>query len=234
MTKDRDHTLKYKRLVDNLRESIQNGVYKVHDRIPTEYEFIEQYGVSRVTVRKALKELEDEGLLERCRGKGTFVSMPRIERDLKMVTSFHASCELLGLQASATVLSRQLIAPDERDLEALACDPGKPVVEIRRLCMADGMPVMLETNHFSSDYEWLMHEDLNTSLYALLKSRKIEPDKAIHEISLCRADEEDARRLDTEINEALLRVVETIYDQKGKPLHTSEQHVRGDRFTFRI
>ncbi len=233
-TADKVQTPKYRQLLDTLRRSIQNGTYQVRDKIPSENELSERYDVSRVTVRRALKELEEEGLLERRQGKGTFVSMPRIQRDLKMVTSFHASCELMGLVGSARVLSRQLVAPGEQDVKALNCDPDKPIVEIRRVCLADDKPVMLEKNRFSSEYAWLLKENLNTSLYELLASRKIEPDKAIHEISLWKADEEDARYLGTEIGEALLRVVETIYDQKGKPLHTSEQHVRGDRFTFRI
>ena len=227
-------TPKYRQLLDTLRGSILNGTYRVHDRIPSENELSAHFDVSRVTVRRALKELEEEGLLERRRGKGSFVSMPRIQRDLKMVTSFHASCEMMGLVASARVLSGCLISPDERDVKVLGCDPAGQVVEIRRLCLADDVPVMLEVNHFSPDYAWLLQEDLNVSLYGLLRSRRIEPDKAIHEISLWKSDQEDARWLGTGIGDALLRVVEAIYDQKGNPLHTSEQHVRGDRFTFRI
>ena len=225
---------KYKRLLDELRRSIQAGDYQVHDRIPSEKELGERFDVSRVTVRRALQELTAEGLLEKHQGKGTFVSMPRIRRDLRSVTSFHASCELMGLHGSARVLGMQLVNPDARDIEALGCTAQDKIVEIRRICLADDMPVMLEINHFSAEYSWLLEENLNQSLYQTLEQHKIEPDKAIHEISLCRADNEDAKWLDTEEGEALLEVVETIFDQHGKPLHTSCQHVRGDRFTFRI
>ncbi|MBQ6527015.1 MAG: GntR family transcriptional regulator [Clostridia bacterium] len=225
---------KYRRLLETLRTEIQQGIYQVHDRIPSEKELRERFDVSRVTVRRALKELTDEGLLVRYQGKGTFVSMPKIQRDLKSVTSFHASCTLMGLTGSARVISSQMTAPGERDMKELQLDADARVVEIRRLCMADGEPVMLEINHFSEEYAWLLEEDLSASLYGLLAEKKIEPDKAIHEISLCRADDVDARYLDTEKGEALLCVEETIFDQKGRPLHTSLQHIRADRFTFRI
>ena len=225
---------KYRQLLERLRSAIMEGEYQIHDRIPSEKELGEKYEVSRVTVRRALKELSDEGLLERHQGKGTFVSMPRIQRDVRSVTSFHASCELMGLHGSAKVLSARYVAATREDITALGCEEDHEIVEIRRLCLADDMPVMLEINHFARRYEWLLQEDLNTSLYAILASHKIEPGKAMHEISLCRADAEDAAWLETEEGEALLRVAETIYDQKGRPLHTSQQHVRGDRFTFRI
>lgn len=234
MSQFQEQEPKYRRLLETLRTEIQQGIYQVHDRIPSEKELRERFDVSRVTVRRALKELTDEGLLVRYQGKGTFVSMPKIQRDLKSVTSFHTSCTLMGLTGSARVISSQMTVPGERDMKELQLDADARVVEIRRLCMADGEPVMLEINHFSEEYAWLLDEDLSASLYGLLAGRKIEPDKAIHEISLCRADDVDARYLDTEKGEALLCVEETIFDQKGHPLHTSLQHIRADRFTFRI
>ena len=164
---------KYKRLLDTIRSEIQRGIYQVHDQIPSEKELGERFDVSRVTVRRALKELTEEGLLERYQGKGTYVSMPRIQRDLRSVTSFHASCTMMGLKGSARVILRQLIAPTERDLRELQLSGDAHVIEVRRLCLADDAPVMLEME-------------------------------------------------------------ETIFDQKGKPLHTSCQHIRADRFTFRI
>ncbi len=225
---------KYRRLLHSLRSESQRGIYQLHDRIPSEKELGERFEVSRVTVRRALRELTEEGLLVRYQGKGTYVSMPKIQRDLRSVTSFHASCRMMGLKGSARVILRQLVQPTARDIREMQLTGKEPVIEVRRLCLADGVPVMLEINHFAPTYAWLLDEDLSGSLYQMLSERGVEPDKAIHEISLCRADEEDARWLDTAKGEALLRVEETIFDQKGNPLHTSCQHIRGDRFTFRI
>ena len=152
---------KYKRLLDTIRSEIQRGIYQVHDQIPSEKELGERFDVSRVTVRRALKELTEEGLLERYQGKGTYVSMPRIQRDLRSVTSFHASCTMMGLKGSARVILRQLIAPTERDLRELQLSGDAHVIEVRRLCLADDAPVMLEINHFPPQYAWLLDEDLS-------------------------------------------------------------------------
>ena len=86
----------YKQLMQKLRADIQSGVYPVHSRIPSEQELCETYQVSRVTVRKALSELTQEGLLKRHQGKGTFVGIPRIQKDLRNVNSFHDACRMMG------------------------------------------------------------------------------------------------------------------------------------------
>lgn len=86
----------YKQLMQKLRADIQSGVYPVHSRIPSEQELCETYQVSRVTVRKALSELTQEGLLKRHQGKGTFVGIPRIQKDLRNVNSFHDACRMMA------------------------------------------------------------------------------------------------------------------------------------------
>lgn len=224
----------YKQLMQKLRADIQSGVYPVHSRIPSEQELCETYQVSRVTVRKALSELTQEGLLKRHQGKGTFVGIPRIQKDLRNVNSFHDACRMMGCTPSTRVLHVQWTHPEEADRVALGCEADEQVVEIVRLRLADDMPVMLETNHFPPAYAWLMEEDLSGSLYALLAEKGMEARQAIHEVSLCYATPAQAKALDVAPGDALLCLHEVIYDQSGHPLHTSHQVIRGDRFTFRI
>jgi len=107
-------------------------------------------------------------------------------------------------------------------------------VEIVRLRLADGQPVMLETNRFPMAYESLLAEDLTGSLYRLLEMQGAEASRGIHEISLCYATPVQAKLLGVEPGAALLQLNQIIYDQNGAPLHTSHQVIRGDRFTFRI
>lgn len=224
----------YRQLMARLREDIENGVYPVHGRIPSEQELCEGYGVSRVTVRKALAELTREGLLERHQGKGTFVCLPRIRKDLRVVNSFTEACRMMGVTPSTRVIHAQWQQADEDDCGQLLCTPQDRVVEVLRLRSADGMPVMLERNRFPAEYGWLLEEKLDGSLYALLRSRMIDCGQASHEVSLGYATASDARLLGIEQGAALLDLNETIYDMNGRPLHTSRQRIRGDRFTFRI
>lgn len=224
----------YRQLMQKLRGDIAAGVYPVHSRIPSEQELCESYGVSRVTVRKALAELTQEGLLKRRQGKGTFVSLPRIRKDLHDVNSFHDACRMIGCTPGTRVIHAVMAHPGEEEKEALLLAEGDQVVEVVRLRLADGMPVMLETNRFAPRFDYLLGCDMTGSLYALLRERGEEPAQAIHDISLCYATPAQAKHLDVAPGDALLSLHEVIYNQHGQPLHTSQQFIRGDRFTFRI
>ena len=93
---------------------------------------------------------------------------------------------------------------------------------------------MLETNCFPDSCAWLLEDALDASLYHLLESHGLVPTRGVHEISLCYATAAQARLLDVNAGDALLRLDQVIFDQNGAPLHTSHQVIRGDRFTFRI
>ncbi len=224
----------YRQLMAHLRSDIGAGVYPQGSKIPSEQELGQTYQVSRVTVRKALAELSEEGLLKRCQGKGTFVSAPLLCRDLRdNVRSFHESCASMGFTADTRVISARVQEASAADKSRLQARE-KQVVCLRRLRLASGLPVMLEENHFPMAYAWLLDEDLTGSLYHLLAERGVEPKRGLHEISLCYATGEAARLLRVEEGAALLQLCEVIYDQHGGILHTSWQLIRGDRFTFRI
>ena len=225
----------YRQLMQRLRSDIAAGVYPAHSRIPSEPELCVTYGVSRVTVRKALAELTREGLLRRMQGKGTFVCAPRIRRSLQDVNSFHEACRLMGRTPGTKVITAQVTrAGEDVAAELLLKGEHPQCVEIVRLRTADSLPVMLETNCFPVSCDWLLQEPLDGSLYELLEVRDLVPTRGIHEISLCYATPAQARLLQVNAGDALLRLDQVICDQHGTPLHTSHQVIRGDRFTFRI
>ena len=118
--------------------------------------------------------------------------------------------------------------------EELNMSRGGKVLEVLRVCRGDGVPVVLERNHFSMAYAWLQDQDLTGSLYGLLREYGVEPKLALHDVSIRFAGEEEAKLLETEAGVPLIRLHEVIYDQRGRPLHNSHQLIRGDRFVFRI
>lgn len=223
----------YRQMMQRIRADIAAGIYPANGRIPSEAELGVKYQVSRVTVRKALAELTSEGLLCRMQGKGTYVCAPRLKTSLRDVTSFHEACAMMGCIPGTKVISAQII-PAEKDLQEKLDLTGDEAVEIVRLRLADGQPVMLETNRFSMAYSFLLASDQTGSLYQLLSRRGIEAAGGVHEISLCHATAQQAKLLGIEAGDALLMLDQVIYDQNGAPLHTSRQVIRGDRFTFRI
>ncbi len=224
----------YKQLKDKLYADIKSGVYPVHSRIPSEPELCQHYCVSRVTVRKALSDLTEEGLLIRMQGKGTFVAMPKLKRDLRDVTGFSDACRDMGKVPGAILIQAFSTKPSLKDATDLHISEEDSVIEILRLRLSDNMPVMFEKNVFSQGYQYLLSEDLSGSLYDILLRHHVEPHRATHDISLCHATAQQAKYLEVENGEALLHLYEVIYDKLGQPIHTSVQYIRGDRFTFRI
>ena len=224
----------YAQLMQKIKNSISNGELKTGSKIAAEQELCAQYGVSRITVRKAISELEKQGILEKKQGKGTFVTVPAIHRKLHAVNSFHDTCRMNGQHPSTrTIVSKTLIA-SRSDVEELGVAIGARVVETVRVHFADKIPVILEENHFSMAYSYLLESDLNGSLYNLLSECGAEPAQATHVISIKKASRQVAGLLKIEEGTSLLYLHEVIYDKKGRPLHTSSQYIRGDIFTFRI
>ena len=126
------------------------------------------------------------------------------------------------------------IEADANDIADLNLREGDRVVETLRVRSADGEPVALEKNHFSTVYSYLENENLNGSLYNVLRDYGVEPKQATHDISMTFATEAQAKLLNIEPGSPLMRLKEVVYDQKGRPLHNSVQLIRGDRFVFRI
>lgn len=224
----------YHQLMQRIIADIEQGTYPTGSRIPPEHELEQLYQVSRVTVRRALAELTSEGLLERKQGKGTFVSIPRGSMKLKSLHSFHDSCKMNKVTPSTDVIHVKETAANGSDSEELSLPQGSRVLETLRVRRADGVPVVLERNRFSMAYAWLQDQDLDGSLYGLLREYGVEPKLAVHDISLKFASAEEAGMLETESGTPLICLHEVIYDQKGRPLHNSTQLIRGDRFVFRI
>ena len=224
----------YHQLMQRISDDIEKGTYPIGSRIPPEHELEETYQVSRVTVRRALSELTAEGLLERKQGKGTFVSAPRISQDLKSIHSFHDSCRQNGVRPTTRVIHVMEVPADSADIADLSVRKGDRVVETLRVRSADGEPVVLEKNHFSMGYAYLENENLNGSLYNVLRDYGVEPRQATHDISLAYATEAQAKLLNIVPGSPLMRLREVVYDQRGRALHNSVQLIRGDRFVFRI
>lgn len=225
----------YRQIIDRIRGDIESGLYKVGDRIPTESELCDKYNVSRITVRKAVESLSEEGLLIRKQGKGTYVSAPYIpHKNLKQISSFHEACAGLGKMPSTRAVSVKSKAASSRECRELNVKAGSNCIETVRLRMADRVPVMLEINRFSMGYSYLMDSDLSGSLYNMLREYGVEAVEASHDISIHYAESYEAELLGVLLGDPLILLHEVVYDQNGRPIHSSDQYIRGDIFTLRI
>ena len=225
----------YQQLMVRLRNDIKAGVYVAGGRIPSEMVLCSTYGVSRVTVRKAVSDLVQEGLLVRMQGKGTFVAEEKIQRDLQHITSFTEACLAMGHTVSSKIISTQLEMLSAQDNAKLKLVDNEKVISISRVRYCDKKPVLLEVNHYPSRYDFLLTADNEGSQYQVLKQHGIIPSSAIHDISLGHANQFVSKHLTTtKEGDALLLLHELVFDQYGEPLHMSQQWICGDLIVFRI
>lgn len=226
----------YVQLMEELETSIRNGVYKPGDKIMTEAEMAREYGVSLITVRKAVGSLMEKGLVVRKQGKGTFVTKPKYSRNMKKLQSFTEMCEQMGVKPGARVLENRLIAADKKVADRLGIEPGSNVVYISRLRLADGEPVQVEKSYFPLKYAFLLEEDLNDgSMFECLKEKagaKVASSEKM--IELCRATAEEAALMDVKKGDYLLLVKSTAYDENGEPMYAGIQLINGDRFSLYV
>src|SRR5215471_18788355 len=135
----------YYQIMNQLREKISAGEYTVDDALPPERELVETYQVSRMTIRQAIIELVNEGILVRRKGIGTFVAPPKLEQALSRLTSFTEDMARRGLKAGARVISFEEIVPEPVIRKTLGLGSEDKAYECVRVRLADDEPMALET-----------------------------------------------------------------------------------------
>ncbi len=208
------------------------------DRIPSESDLCRLFEVSRTTVRQAVNELQNEGYLASRKGKGTFVSGPKIVEGLvQNLCGFTEDMSKRGFKVSSLILE-QAVAPAPESVAALLqVPPGSPVIRIRRIRNLDGEPVALTTTHVPESLcPGLVREDLREqSLYFLLENRyglRIHRGRRV--IGARPAGQEVARLLKVNVNSPLLVLDNVSYLEDGRPLECFQSYHRGDITQFEI
>jgi len=226
----------YVQLMNEVEKSIKNGEYKPGDKLLTETEMAKKYGVSLITVRKAIGSLMEEGLVVRKQGKGTFVTRPKLSRNMKKLQSFSEMCAQMGVVPGAKMLENRLVPADARVAEALGIEPGSNVVHISRLRYADQEPVQIETSYFPLKYAFLLDAKFDdNSLFDHLREKSgARVASSEKQIELCRATAEEAELLGVKKGDAMLCVRSTAFDKNGEPMYAGVQIINGDRFTLYV
>lgn len=162
----------YYQLKEILIDKIVSREWKVGEKIPTEFELCEEYNVSRITVRQALTELEQEGFVKRKQGKGTFVSIPKIEQNLMSFYSFSEEFRKRGLEPHNEVLGFSIQTPKKDVRKYLKLDESDQVIYIKRLRYADNVLMAIERTYLPSAlFHGLSKEQVESkSLYDIMRS----------------------------------------------------------------
>lgn len=227
----------YIRIKDWLREAIEKGDYRPGDRIPTEHELMQRFGVSRSTVRQAITELVLEGWLYRVQGSGTYVARPKYRQTLSRLTSFTEDMRLLGLTPRSRLLVCRVEQADGKLAAFLGIRPGEEVVRIERLRFAGDEPMALNTSVLPKHLiPGLEREDLESrSLYEILERRYgLLLSRAEQTLEPALADPYAAELLGVPVGAPLLLVEGVVYLKNGTPVEWVRILYRGDRYKFHI
>lgn len=235
MLDQRSHLPLHQQLKAAIEDRILSGEWLPGTQVPSERELCEQYKISRITVRQALTTLVMEGHLIRTQGRGTFVASPRIEQQLTQLTGFTQDMQARGKRPSAQVLEAASIPALPNVARALKIKAGETVIMLKRLRLADGEPVAIETAYLiESRCPGLLKENLNArSLYDILtKKYHLKPVRARQQMEAIACPTAEAKLLGTRRGAPVLHIHRTTCDRDGRPFELVESFYRGDRYTF--
>lgn len=226
----------YQQLKEHIIERIDKKIWEPEDKIYSENQLYEKFGVSRNTAKKAIEDLVQEGVLYRIQGKGTFVSLPKIEQSLSAFYSFSQVLSKKGLNPKDIVLGIEIIEASHKIAKELNVEKGEEVVTLQRLRYANDEPIILETSYLPKSIinqveklEQVSHtplyDILNTSFNVVVTSAK-----ETFEPILIR--EEENRHLEVEVGSPALLLERIAYDPSKRPVEFCKSIVRGDRCKF--
>lgn len=218
-----------------MRDLIQRGDWAAGSQIPNEDRLCDLLGISRITVRHALRNLEDAGFLRREHGRGTFVRSATMVAGPRGLTSFTNEMQMLALSASTRLLSAQRLKATAAMAEALEIGPGDPVVQLRRLRLGDDMPIGIQTTHLPEIRVpgLLDHAAEVQSLYAWLKEHcGLLPVKAKEVYRVGRVAAQDAALIQQPDGTPAFEVERVAYDAKA-PFEYTLSTMRADRYEIR-
>ncbi|MGG3469183.1 UTRA domain-containing protein [Neobacillus pocheonensis] len=229
----------YDQLKQIIKDSIFQEVYKQGERLPNETELCEIYGVSRITVRRAIQELTEEGLLDRKQGKGTFVMRNKLARELVSVDGFTDFHKHLGKNPSKRILVCEEIKATPTISESLHIAQNAPVLRLVRLMFTDDYPFILDETHYSLERfpDLASHFLENSSTYDVLKNIykvKLNNSSTYKIITVIPAPGLEAEYLDCEIGDTLFNFDKIVYDENKVPIHTSNFKTRTDLIALTI
>jgi GntR family transcriptional regulator len=224
----------YYQLQEQLKEMIENEELDPGTPLPSEREMAEKYEISRMTVRQAVTNLVNEGLLTRSKGRGTFVAEEKIEQTLMKLTSFSEDMRARGIEPGSKLISFEEVQADANTAKHLSIPPDTHVFQISRLRFGDGEPMALEVSYLVKDR---LPEDtvnhLENSLYDYIEQQLgLAIDRARQTIEPSFATSREAELLTIDEGSPVLLLERTTFLSDNTVIEYVKSVYRGDRYKF--
>lgn len=224
----------YFQISTRIEKAIRDEQLPAGARLENEISLANRLGMSRPTIRRAIQELVDKGLLVRRRGIGTQVVHGKVTRNVEL-TSLFEDLERAGQKPVTKLLSAEIGKADHASAEHLGVKVGSPVLHIKRLRSADGVPISILENTLPEEFTDLDLGQLSRhGLYQMLRSRGVTIRVAKQRIGARSASAAEAELLDVSKGGSLLTMERTAFDQSGRAIEWGTHVYRPDLYSFEV
>lgn len=226
----------YLQVIDWIKRNIENGIYKEKEKLPSEFQLSKDLGVSRATLREAIRILEEDNILVRRHGVGTFVnSRPIFSSGIEELYSIHQMIEQSGKKADSQYLSTEIIIPTEDEREKFAPKEIHSLIKIERVRTADGNPVVFCIEKVPEEFMPLEHVFKEDSLFTLMEkyaNKRIA--YAVTYIEPISYHDRIFDILNCEPEQSLLLLKQMHYTEDNEAVLYSANYFRPDVFSFHV
>jgi GntR family transcriptional regulator len=224
----------YHQLEEFIKAQIESGELKPDETIPSERVYADMFQISRMTIRQALTNLVNDGYLYRQKGKGTFVNKKKVEQRLQGLTSFTEDMRERGFTPGSKLVSFEIIPASREIADRLKLAENTPVYEIKRVRLADNVPMALETTYLPANLVKGLTEDIiNQSLYQYIEEKlSLVIYEATQQIEASSAKDQELRHLEIEKGSPVLLILRTSTLKDGTPFEFVKSAYRADRYKF--
>lgn len=226
----------YLQIKEALKLRILDGDYAAHEQLPSESEFMKMFGVSRITVRQALRDLHTDGLVFSVQGKGTFVSKPKVVQDVQRLQGFGEAMNSQGYETSTRVLTIKESRPPKAVADAFALKKTEKVVEVVRVRYLNRGPISVDQSFFPLEIgQKLFGRNLATDIFPMLENELNLPlEYAELRIEATTADEAAGQHLNIEVGAPVLKITRLVHTSDGRPIDFEYLSYRGDAYQYHL
>jgi GntR family transcriptional regulator len=220
----------YQQLAQALARAISDGQYQTNEALPSERLLCDGLNLSRVTARRAIDELVEQGLVVRRHGAGNYIA-PKLVQTLSRLTSFSEELAQRGFVPSSRWLSRGFAPANAATRQQFGLDSAARVARLERQRLADDIVMAYEISQLP-EHVLPDPEDVGSSLYAHLERSRNLPTRAVQSLHALNADAHLSAMLCVPEGEALLFITRVGYLESGQPVELSQSYCRSDYYGY--
>lgn len=223
----------YIKIHDAIKKDIDEGVWLIGDRLPSERDLADHFEVSRMTLRQAVTLLVEEGILERRVGSGTYVASHRVRDKMRGTTSFTEIVHSQGKTPSSKLISYQRQLASDTEIKELQLEASDYVIRMERIRYADNIPLVFEVASIPEKFiKDMKRDEITEHFFKTLVSHGFEIGKSRQTIYAKTASERVASYLSVSRGHAILALTQVSYFSNGNPFEYVRSQYVGDRFEF--